>query len=210
LKTILSLFDLSGIWSKPYQENGYQVIKQDLETGQDIFEDTLPMAIADAVEGNNIYGILAAVPCTDFAGSGARWWKIKEHQPADYGGDEVSFDNTIEMSVAMVLTVLFIVELFKPVFWSLEQPVGRLHKLVPEVGKPKLYFHPYEFGDAYTKKTVLYGNFNLNLKKNPVEPIRVCPQGSWIQQLGGKSKKTKMLRSATPEGFAKSFYEANR
>jgi len=27
---------------------------------------------------------------------------------------------------------------------------------------------------------------------------------------GGKSKKTKMLRSITPQGFAKAFYEANK
>ena len=45
---------------------------------------------------------------------------------------------------------------------------------------------------------------------DPVEPIRSCPQGSWVQQLGGKSEKTKMLRSTTPPGFAKAFFEANQ
>jgi len=44
---------------------------------------------------------------------------------------------------------------------------------------------------------------------NYVEPVKVCEQGSWLQKLGGKSEKTKTLRSATPMGFARAFYEAN-
>ena len=91
-----------------------------------------------------------------------------------------------------------------------ENPVGRLPRLVPELGKPRMYFNPCDYGDPYTKKTGLWGDFNTNLPKNPVEPERVCKQGSWVQKLGGKSERTKELRSMTPPGFAQAFFEANK
>lgn len=206
-KVILSLYDYSGNWVKPYKDAGYSIIQHDIKHGQDIFEDTIPAAIADHVENNPVYGILAAVPCTDFAGSGARWWKEKDHTPANYSGTEIQFDSTVEMSVFMVLSVLYIVELFNPVFWVIEQPIGRIQKLVPEVGKPLLYFNPCDYGDPYTKKTALYGKFNPDLKKNPVKPI----EGSKMwKKYGGKSERTKTLRSATPLGFANAFFQANQ
>ena len=68
-KTILSLCDYSGEWSRPYKDNGYQVIQVDLEHGIDIRLFELP--------SDDIHGILCAPPCTHFAGSGARWWKNK-------------------------------------------------------------------------------------------------------------------------------------
>jgi len=65
MKTILSLFDYSGNWSKPYRDNGYKVIQVDLKkSGQDV-------RLLKTYK--NIYGILAAPPCTVFANSGARW-----------------------------------------------------------------------------------------------------------------------------------------
>ena len=35
-KTIISLCDYSGNWSKPYKDNGFEVIKVDLKFGDDI------------------------------------------------------------------------------------------------------------------------------------------------------------------------------
>jgi hypothetical protein len=43
----------------------------------------------------------------------------------------------------------------------------------------------------------------------PVEPVQSCEQGSWVQQLGGRSLKTKNARSATPMGFAHAVYQSN-
>lgn len=37
-KVILSLFDYSGSWSKPYRDAGYDVVQVDLKLGDDIFE----------------------------------------------------------------------------------------------------------------------------------------------------------------------------
>ena len=132
---------------------------------------------------NKVYGVLAAPPCTHFSVSGAQYWKAKD-------SDGRTFE---DISIA------------KPRFWAIENPVGRMRKLL---GDPTLIFNPCDYGDAWTKKSLLWGLFNP-LQKTPVEPIKVCSQGSWIQKLGGKSKRTKTLRSITPSGFAKAFFEAN-
>lgn len=186
-KTILSLFDYSGNWSEPYTLNGYNVLRADIKLGIDILElgvDDLP---------DEIYGILAAPPCTDFAGSGAQYWKAKDA------------DGRTEASLKLIDKVLELVEIYDPVFWALENPVGRLQKLRPQIGDP-WYFQPCWFGDAYTKKTGLWGKFNKDLPRNEVEP----DPNSWIMKLGGKSERTKELRSMTPKGFAQAFYEANK
>lgn len=193
-KTILSLFDYSGNWSKPYRDNGYNVIQVDIKLGIDIFTfdyQTIP----------EVYGILCAVPCTDFAVSGARWFAEKDK------------DGRTKASVKLVKKSLEIIHYFNPVFWALENPVGRIHKLVPELGKASLIFNPCDYGDAYTKKTCLWGIFNHPVK-SPVEPKYYYYNGkrsSWIwAKLGGKSEHTKTLRSQTPMGFAQAFYEVNQ
>ena len=108
----------------------------------------------------------------------------------------------------LVHQVVRTVELFSPVFWALENPVGRLPTLAPDLGRP-WYWQPCDFGDPYTKKTGLWGRFNNQLERTPVEPIRACDAGSWLMQLGGKSDATKAARSATPAGFANAFFAAN-
>ncbi|MBS3974817.1 MAG: DNA cytosine methyltransferase [Actinobacteria bacterium] len=105
--------------------------------------------------------------------------------------------------------------------WVVENPVSQL---ATKWRKPDSYFDPYEYGgylsgeeaqfhpkmpkfDAYTKKTSLwYGNGFKVPPKKPVDHIGYC--WSW-KHLGGKSKKTKVLRSLTPRGWAKAVFEAN-
>lgn len=183
---ILSLFDYSGNWPSYYKQAGYDVYQVDVKHDIDILELTrqdLP---------DKVHGILAAPPCTDFASSGAQYWKQKD------------LDGRTEASLALVDKTLEIIGWYNPQWWALENPVGRLQKLRPQLGDP-WYFQPHWFGDAYTKKTGLWGKFNRDLPRNPVEPD---PQ-SWLMRLGGKSERTKELRSMTPLGFAKSFFLAN-
>jgi hypothetical protein len=107
------------------------------------------------------------------------------------------------------------VEYLQPKWWAIENPVGRLNQCVPELASfGPWYFDPCDFGDAYTKRTGLWGTFTPPLpifvgRNAFVEPVKVCKQGSWLQRLGGKSEKTKELRSMTPLGFAYAFAEAN-
>ena len=185
-KVILSLFDYSGNWPSFYKQNGYDVYSLDIKNGIDILtlsHDDIP---------DNVHGILAAPPCTDFSGSGAQYWKAKD------------LDGRTAKSLELVDKTLEIVSWCDPEFWVIENPVGRLSTLRPQLGKP-WYFQPHWYGDPYTKKTGLWGRFNNDLPKNNVEP----DPNNWIMKLGGKSERTKELRSMTPLGFAKAFFLAN-
>ena len=67
-KIILDLCGGTGEWSRWYALNGYdrRII-------------TLPERDARTFEiPQNVYGILAAPDCRDFAGSGAQYWKTKD------------------------------------------------------------------------------------------------------------------------------------
>lgn len=205
-KIILSLFDHSGRWCQPYADAGYTVVKFDIKYGQDIFEQFPNQLLSHYPEGSRVVGIMAAPPCTDFSVSGAQYWPKKD---APGSCDREEFDSQTEYAMFMVMAVQVLVEIFEPDWWVLENPVGRLPKLLPELGRPVMYFNPCDYGDPYTKKTGLLGKFNIPIK-TPVVPQKACAAGSWLMKLGGKSEKTKELRSVTPAGFAYAFFLANR
>jgi hypothetical protein len=178
-KTIISLCDGGGSWSQPYVDAGYNVQRVDLTQGYDVRRYKMPKG--------KVHGVLAAPPCTEFALSGARWWFEKGHEPLMEG-------------LSVVDACLRLVLMCEPEWWCLENPVGRLYRWI---GKPAMYFQPCDYGDPYTKKTGLWGKFNKPVTC-PVEPI----EGSKMNKLapGGDRQR---LRSETPPGFARAFFEAN-
>jgi hypothetical protein len=197
-KVVLSLFDLTGEWSMPWDAAGYQVFRFDIQTDPeygdvskfsgDFFND-----IFGAFDGQDIYAILAACPCTDFASSGARHFAAKDED-----------GRTLE-SVELVRQTLATIEYFKPSVWAIENPVGRIEKLT---GLPpwRSSWNPNHFGDPYTKKTLLWGRFNADM---PIAPVEATEGSKMHRMYGGKSKATKNARSVTPEGFAYAFFMAN-
>ena len=195
-KNILSLFDYSGNWSHFYKLSGYQVYQVDKKLDIDVLELNVRNLPFD-----ECYGILAAPPCTDFASSGAQYWKQKD------------LDGRTQQSLELVEKTLELISYYNPQFYAVENPVGRLQKLLPQLGKV-WYFNPHEFAgycdnpetEAYTKKTGLWGQFNKP-EKRAVAPV---PGASPIMRLGGKSERTKELRSMTPLGFSKAFFLANQ
>lgn len=209
-KIILDLCGGTGAWSKPYSDNGYDVRLVTLPDN-DVRTYNPP---------ENVYGILAAPPCTHF--SIARNDKTAK-EPRD-----------LRRGMELVRACLRIIWecRYEPIrkkdnqltFWALENPKGYL---IDFLGKPIYEFNPYDFGDPYTKKTCLWGNFNFP-KKNPIEPEKhgnseqtfvkevehfyhmkkhQIPEG--YQKKTGYTKR-KIVRSITPEGFAEAFYEANK
>ena len=177
-KIILDLCGGTGSWSKPYRDNGYTVINI-----------TLPeYDVRLYIPPKNVYGILAAPPCTEFSLSGARWWKGKGIKPLLEG-------------LSIVDACLRIIWICKPKFWVLENPTGRLEKWI---GKPMFHFNPCDYGDKYTKKTYLWGEFNMPMK------IWTEPKGKNPIHYAPPSKDRGILRSITPPGFAKAFYESNK
>jgi len=239
MKRLLSLFDYSGTWSKPFLDNGWDVVHWDIKLSELMDINILQDAETVLDMFDTVDGIIAGTPCTEFSASGARWWSQK-----DLNGDT-------ERAVELVRQTLRIVDLFKPTdpdyddvfFWAIENPVGRMASLLG-LDDP-YWFDPYEFagyndlssddlsrlnslrlknGDGitkddaefilitncYTKKTGLWGEFNRKLKKKPIPAIKGNSFGSPLMRLGGKGAKTKEIRSNTPYGFAQAFYEANK
>lgn len=155
-RLILSLCDFSGNWSQPYIEAGYQVQRIDLQHGEDV-------RLLRKIGNTKVHGILAAPPCTAFAGSGARYWKKK-----DQSGETLA-------ALSIVDACMRIIAVHQPVWWALENPKGRLAYYL---GEPAFTFNPCDYGDAYTKRTLLWGRFTPPLPlfsgghHNPIEPVR--------------------------------------
>lgn len=203
MKTILSLCDLTGTWSKPYQDAGYRVIQVDLQRGADQDIRLLPWRPGD------IQGIIAQPPCTHFTVAGARWWKSKGQAALLEG-------------LALVDACMRAIVLYQPAWWVMENPVGRL---TTYLGKPRLVFHPWEYAghrktlgedvprtDRYTKQTALWGTFKVP-ERLPLPPIIGSPEqpaqgSSWIHRLGPSEDRAN-LRSMSPAGFSQAFFEAN-
>lgn len=186
-RTILSLCDFTGIWSQPYADAGYNVVRVDIKHGDDVRLFKLP--------SYPVHGILAAPPCTHFAVSGARWWEEK--------GEAALLEG-----LALVDACTRIILMTRPVWWALENPVGRLNGYL---GKPSFYFQPCDYGDPYTKKTALWGNFTPPLGLFlPVSDMAVeATEGSKMHLLP-PSPERQALRSETPVGFAQAFFFANQ
>lgn len=187
---VLSLFDYSGIWSKPYRDAKYMTFMVDIKNGVDLLTwdyKILPKT-KDMI-------ILIAMPCTDYALSGAKHFYRKDH------------DGTTEKSQILLRKVKEILDYFNPRIWCLENPMTRIHKLNPWLGEVKFKFHPYEFGDNYQKTTWLFGKFNNPIKTHGIEQNF---RGNFMfKNLGGKSEKTKEIRSNTSKYFAEAFFKTN-
>jgi site-specific DNA-cytosine methylase len=219
LKLIVSLYDYSGNWPEWYIKNGYAVILWDYKKEVCILQhfNRLLMAIDEAMEaGYKPYGLMAAPPCTDISSAGAQFWAAKDVTPAP----EPYYPWTLtEQSTGLVEIVLLLVELFPWSFWVVENPPGRMETLCPDIAKYRaLMFQPWQFGDDMTKRTVLWGQFNTDLQKTPIKPttVKIKTRDRYYNSnplwatTGGKSGKTKAIRSNTPRGFAKQFYLANQ
>ena len=235
MKRLLSLFDHTGEWSRPFRQADWDVIQLDLKHGNDVSEFTCEFIIENYLGNGTIDGVIMAPPCTEFTNSGARWWDAKDS------------DGRTDAAAELVRQGIRTIEFLKPDWWALENPPGRLAKIVPELNTCDTFlFDPCDFAgyiptnefqetylawiteaanredweninandaemtrfyNRYTKKTKLWGHFPEPVKDRR-EPIKVCSAGSWIMKLGGKSEATKAARSATPAGFSRAFYEA--
>lgn len=180
-KVILDLCGGTGAWSKPYKDAGYDVRSIDINNGMDVRLYNLPK--------ENIYGILSAPPCTYFCRM-----RMCRGRPSD---------EQFMQGLSIVDACLRVTIMSNPIFWALENPVGYLKLWI---GEPKLKFNPCDYGDPWTKKTWIWGNFNLPIR-NPIEPI-----GPYIHRKKGKRGVCKNDKSnaTTPQGFARAFFEANQ
>jgi len=230
---VISLYDFTGEALKPWAEMGYECFAYDIQHDAyfnegpvtdsygiryikaDLYNSDTLMDIVNRHKGKACF-LSAFPPCTDLAVSGAPHFKKKLE--ADPNCQKFATDNAIcAANVGELLNVPYYVE----------NPVSRLSTLWR---KPDYIYHPYEYGryialseaehplypeyiaprDAYSKKTCLWtgGGFTMPAKLS----VDCESFGSSRQhrKLGGKSLKTKNIRSATPRGFSVAVALANQ
>jgi hypothetical protein len=190
MKIILDLCGGTGSWSKPYRDNGY-----------DVRLVTLPdNDVRTYIPPDNVYGILAAPVCTMFSLA-----RTRAKTPRD-------FRKGMELVIACLNIVWECRYKNKLAFWCMENPMGYLRQFL---GKPVFTFDPCDFGDPYTKKTDLWGYFNIP-KKRPVNLTEEQKQRCKVNNRKLPSifdftgSKQSAKRAITPYGFAKAFYKANK
>ena len=165
------------------------------------------------IVGDGVSFVFGFPECTDMAVSGAAHFAKK-----------LQADPDVQKNAAALAVLVQLVADEYGCAWGAENPVSVLSTLWR---KPDFTFHPWEFGgylpsddrhpeypeyikprDAYPKKTCIWcGNGFIFPDKKPVP---VDPGYSdQHKKLGGKSLKTKNIRSATPRGFAIAVFEAN-
>ncbi len=225
---IISLYDYTGEAVRPWAEAGYDCYCYDIQH-EGHFETVgngkifyLPADLHDPRVLDDVYNdhkkvdFLMAFPvCTDLAVSGAAHFAKKRAKNPRFQDEAAEY-----AKMCANLSDRFGCP------YMIENPVSVLSTLWR---KPDHSFHPFEYGchipleeaehprwpehipprDAYSKKTCLWtsGDFVMP-EKCPVE----CESFGASRQhrkLGGKSQKTKNIRSATPRGFARAVFEAN-
>ncbi|MCP3852779.1 MAG: Dcm methylase [Gammaproteobacteria bacterium] len=215
------LYDYTGIMAKPWLDAGYDCYIVDIQhpigTHQDKKVKNLYRVGADLRYGwlppfnqDDIAFIAAFPDCTNTAVSGALHFQKKGAR-------------ALSLSLDLFATAKEIGEWSKAPY-MIENPVSTFSTYC---GKPDYIFNPFEYGgylpeddshplwpdyiaarDAYPKKTCLWtgGGFAMPDKRE------VTPEEGFSRQhkkLGGKSLKTKNIRSATPRGFAMAVFMAN-
>lgn len=162
----------------------------------------------------NVHGIIANPVCTEF--STAKGF----HK-----------DNDIGKGMFLVNHCLRIIKEANPLWYVIENPAnGRLKN---ELGKPRFVYQPWQFGSPWTKKTALWGRFNIPLPlyhnwhevpKNellyvrPGRPkpalaflhksaVNLIPEFQWAKD---RIKCDSDIRSMCSQGFAKAFFDCNR
>lgn len=226
---VICLYSTSGLVEQPFLDAGYEVWSFD---GQNTDEDIgnwhkrwawfNPTGIDDQartlihrVSQNNTGSIKLVIgfpECTDLAVSGSRHFARKLAANPDCQKNATELAKLVEAVGNAACAP-----------WFAENPRSVLSTLWR---KPNFRFHPYEYGeylpvddehplypeiinarDAYPKETFLWsGNGFMLPPKKPVEvpcnPDGTVAYSNQYKKLGGKTLRTKNIRSATPRGFA--------
>lgn len=225
MAVVISLCDLTGNMTRPWQEAGYDVVLVDPQHGTDRFapggpcescgESTICTHAGDAiklartVEGamselgeiirtNSVAMVFGFPPCTDMAVSGARWFETKR-----------AADRMFQAKAVMVAEQCRTLGRLSGAPYLVENPVS---VLASAFGKPQHTFHPadftaYEPSDNYTKKTCLWTGNGFIMP----QPARDSSLGAPDNRIhfASPGPERANFRSATPMGFARAVFDAN-
>lgn len=208
--TVLCLCDLTGNFAAPWIENGYHAILVDPQHEEEVNYEGTTLKVGFCIDhaatwsvirqyADRISFVAAFPPCTDLAVSGARWFSSK--------GEE---DPAFQFKAMQVVWQCHVIAEMLGVPYFIENPVSQISSLWR---KPDYIFHPWQYAgwcenDNYTKKTCLWtgGGFimpehnMLQGADDPDDRIHKCAPGP----------DRANIRSATPMGFSRAVFEANK
>jgi len=236
---ILSLFDYTGNMVKPWLDDHdcmivdtqhILVVNEGRLWKRPYKITTVEDLIRDLTPTREISMIFSAAPCTDLAGSGARWFKAKAEKNPSFQVEAVALCRIAEELGS-----------YYGCPWMNENPSGVLSTMWR---KPDHWFHPCEYtgycaDDNYTKKTGIHcGNGFVMPEKNMLPEIQEAinivgriqskstvlkksmniPTRAYLEQWYPDDRIHKAapgpdranIRSATPMGFSIAVHKANR
>lgn len=201
-KIILHLCADTGSDTKPYGDNGYEVIR----VGKDI-------GVENYHPPKDVYGIIANPVCLEFSTARSTG---KARNP-EKGMDIVRECQRIIREAGEVR------------FWVIENPAtGRLKDFL---GPPAMTYEPWHFGSPWTKRTALWGKFNIPERKHQnwedvekipglyVRPGRSKPSLAFMHKSHKRlirewdcfeADSDMEFRSLCSQKFAEAFYQANK
>lgn len=190
---MLSCFDKSAVMAQPWAEAGYLCYCIDLQHPKgerregNIIRVGADMHTWIPPRGQIVFTSFFP-PCTDLAVSGTRWFKEKGL-------------HCLARAISLFARCVDIVKTLECP-WMIENPASTISSYWR---KPDYTFHPWEYGDPYSKKTCLWvGNGFIIPEKTPVFPW----EGSKMHRLPPTQDRAD-IRSLTPAGFARAVFKTH-
>ena len=183
------------------------------DAGYNVIKVGKDIGVENCTPPNDVYGVFANPVCTEFS-------TARDGKPRD-----------VEQGLFLVRHCQRIIDACKPHFWVIENPAtGRLKDFL---GKPQYQYEPWWYGSPWTKKTALWGRFNVperryqnwdDVPKNDklyVRPTRGKPSLAFMHKSAIKDIPEFMrfkdlvhddmhFRSLCSQNFATAFYDANK
>lgn len=202
-KIILDLCGGTGSWSEPYKEAGYDVRVITLPE-YDVRRWREYPEIVEPVMAGEVYGILAAPPCTMF--SRAR----SSSKTRDFRGAMEVVEACLQIVWAARAANTGGKHHKGLKFWAIENPMGLLRQFL---GNPGAHFRGWEFGDEHVKFTDLWGYFNMPVGRH--KKARTFNMPAYASpKAPEKYKHLKLdragIRAITPPRFARAFFKVNQ
>ena len=208
MKTVISLCDITGHMVQPWVDAGYHAVLVDPQhviSRQEgrvtmlakTVDDAMPF-LTDMLRDFGIAAVFGFPPCTQLAGSGARWW-----------GSKREADFMFQAKAVAVAEQCRTVGRLSGAPWFVENPVGALSRVF---GKPSHTFHPadftaYEPADNYQKRTCLWTGNGFVMPQPARDASLGAPDDRIHKAPPGPDREN--FRSATPLGFARAVFDAN-